>query len=404
MLLRSSVWRCDERSNRHVKIRFVWLSVLLALTFFFVSSASKVVAQSTCGSTVTVMAGDTLATIVQRCRIREEALLRANPTLDPGQLRVGQILDIPTEPTTESNANADVPIIYVVQPGDWLSRIADRFNVSLNALLAANPQISNPDIIHAGQELVIPQSGNPSNPTVAIAPTSGPPGTRVQVTANGLPPNRAIDIGAGPVASEYDIIATARSDAQGNLRRTVAIPERVGVGEHWVIALTPTDSPADYISNPFFVTQADDNSQDRLTSTNIYLVALEDEGRFGMQIGCGDSVVPVVVPVVVVPVEVQIEPMLGVLRAAMESLVNLDERFYGQSGLYNALHRSNLQVGEITINNGTATIQLSGQISIGGVCDAPRFKNQLRQTALQFYTVDNVQIFINGEALNSVVQ
>lgn len=45
--------------------------------------------------------------------------------------------------------------VYVVQPGDSLSSIASRFNVSLNDLLAAN-NISDPNQLTAGQQLLIP--------------------------------------------------------------------------------------------------------------------------------------------------------------------------------------------------------------------------------------------------------
>lgn len=45
--------------------------------------------------------------------------------------------------------------IYIVQSGDTLSLIASRFNVALEDLMNANA-ISNPDLLSAGQELVIP--------------------------------------------------------------------------------------------------------------------------------------------------------------------------------------------------------------------------------------------------------
>ena len=44
---------------------------------------------------------------------------------------------------------------YIVQPGDTLSSIANRFNVTLNDLLAANPAI-DPNLLAQGQEVVIP--------------------------------------------------------------------------------------------------------------------------------------------------------------------------------------------------------------------------------------------------------
>ncbi len=46
--------------------------------------------------------------------------------------------------------------IYTVQRGDTLFGIAGRFNVPLNSLIAANPQITNPDLIFPGQQICIP--------------------------------------------------------------------------------------------------------------------------------------------------------------------------------------------------------------------------------------------------------
>jgi murein DD-endopeptidase MepM/ murein hydrolase activator NlpD len=45
--------------------------------------------------------------------------------------------------------------MYIVQQGDTLSSIANRFNVTLNELLAANPAI-DPNLLAQGQQIVIP--------------------------------------------------------------------------------------------------------------------------------------------------------------------------------------------------------------------------------------------------------
>jgi hypothetical protein len=55
-------------------------------------------------------------------------------------------------------------------------------------------------------------------------------------------------------------------------------------------------------------------------------VALEDAGASGKEIGCGDSIIPV---------DLNVEPTAAPLTAALEELLAIDERFYGQSGLYN---------------------------------------------------------------------
>jgi murein DD-endopeptidase MepM/ murein hydrolase activator NlpD len=45
--------------------------------------------------------------------------------------------------------------LYIVQPGDTLSAIADRHDMSLNDLLALNPSIQNPSLIFPGQRITV---------------------------------------------------------------------------------------------------------------------------------------------------------------------------------------------------------------------------------------------------------
>jgi LysM repeat protein len=69
---------------------------------------------------------------------------------------------------TASNANANV--VYTVKKGDTLARIAQRYGVTVQAILRANPAIRNPDRIYIGQRIVIPtaSSGSPTFSQVNI--------------------------------------------------------------------------------------------------------------------------------------------------------------------------------------------------------------------------------------------
>ena len=49
---------------------------------------------------------------------------------------------------------------YVVKPGDTMYSIAKYFNVPLDMLIAANPQVTNPDLIYPGQVIMIPTLDN----------------------------------------------------------------------------------------------------------------------------------------------------------------------------------------------------------------------------------------------------
>ncbi len=107
----------------------------------------------------------------------------------------------------------------------------------------------------------------------------------------------------------------------------------------------------------------------------IFLIAVDDNGKSGKLIGCGDSVIPV---------QVLIPATQGVLRAALNALLSIRDPYYGESGLYNSLYQSNLQVGDVTITDGQAVIHLTGTLMLGGECDIPRVEAQLTEIALQF--------------------
>jgi LysM repeat protein len=126
------------------------------------------------------------------------------------------------------------------------------------------------------------------------------------------------------------------------------------------------------------------------TITRIYLISLNDGGP----LGCGDTLVPVTV---------EIPATRAVLRASLDKLLSLHSAYYGESGLYNALYQSQLTIDDVRIDDRVATIRLSGQVVLGGVCDTPRIQAQLEQIALQFSTVDEVNIYVNGNLLQDLL-
>jgi predicted small lipoprotein YifL len=223
---------------------------------------------------------------------------------------------------------------------------------------------------------------------VTISPESGPAGTTVQLTANGLPANTEIQLGAGLVASEYDIIGSATTDASGNLSLDIAVPDYFDSGDEMVFVVALNNNEA--ISNAFSVTEGE---QVMFESSQMFLIALEDAGESGEMIGCNDSAIPV---------EINFEPTEAPLTASLETLLSAEE-FYGQSGLYNALAQSDLTVEGIDITDGVADVNLSGNLTLSGACDAPRVQAQLEMTALQYSTIDSVNFFVNGQPLDEVL-
>ena len=106
------------------------------------------------GTLYTIRAGDTLFALAQRYNTTVDAILRANPGIDPNNLRVGQIICIPgTGPVPCPGGT-----LYTIRAGDTLFSLAQRFNVTVDAIIQANPGI-DPNNLRIGQEICIPGTG-----------------------------------------------------------------------------------------------------------------------------------------------------------------------------------------------------------------------------------------------------
>lgn len=78
---------------------------------------------------------------------------------DPASYSAGLVqMDTPAEssPTEPSRTAQEDTAVYTVKKGDTLWGIAGRYGVSLTALIAANPQIKNPNLIYPGDRVQIP--------------------------------------------------------------------------------------------------------------------------------------------------------------------------------------------------------------------------------------------------------
>ncbi len=113
--------------------------------------------------TYTVKRGDSMLRIAQAHGISVSALVQANPQIgNPSRIFPGEVINLPqgsTIPSTTTQATPSVPIAstFTVRRGDSMFAIAKRFGVSLTLLIQANPQIANPRLIFAGQQINIPE-------------------------------------------------------------------------------------------------------------------------------------------------------------------------------------------------------------------------------------------------------
>ncbi len=112
----------------------------------------------------TIKSGDSLYTIAKHFGISIDDILSANPQItDSNTLFLGQVITIPEKGEQ----------VYIVQPGDSLYAIANKFGITVNSILATNPDIISPNSLFIGQKIRIPVSKPITEPIVKPSPQYG---------------------------------------------------------------------------------------------------------------------------------------------------------------------------------------------------------------------------------------
>lgn len=123
-----------------------------------------------------VQRGETLSQIAQRYGVSMSALAQANGISNPNFIYSGQRLRIPGASTGGASTGGATASggVHVVRAGENLSSIAARYGTSAAALARAN-NLSNPNRIYVGQRLAISGAGSSAALPAAqpVAPSSG---------------------------------------------------------------------------------------------------------------------------------------------------------------------------------------------------------------------------------------
>lgn len=115
-----------------------------------------------------IEAGDSLGAIANTWTVTLDALVAANPGIDPNSLQIGQLIVVPPfgtgySPEELAAFSTPVPVerppgevlYHVVEPGDLLSALAEIYSVTVEEIMAANG-IADANQLVVGQELAIP--------------------------------------------------------------------------------------------------------------------------------------------------------------------------------------------------------------------------------------------------------
>ena len=159
----------------------------------------------------TVRWGDTLYSLAARYSTTVEAISALNDISHPDQLQAGMQIKIPKGEGAAPQPGT--PAEYIVQAGDDLNAIANKFGVTVDAIVKANG-LTNPDFIYVGQKLVISSGGD-----VPAAPSGG--------TVHVVKPGETIDIIAAKYSTTRAAIVAANNLVNANwiyVGQTLQIP------------------------------------------------------------------------------------------------------------------------------------------------------------------------------------
>ena len=189
----------------------------------------------------------------------------------------------------------------------------------------------------------------------------------------------------GAVNAEVSVSFKNFSEAHEILFRLIP------VGASWKIADIAYDDGTTLAG----ILRRDRSSAERGMSIKIYLVALGDNGKTGKKIGCDDSLVPVTRT---------INKTAAPLKAALAQLLATPPHPAENPKLENFWKGRNLKITSVSILKNTATIYISGEVFVAGVCDMPRIETQIEETARQFPNVKRVKVFIGGRTLRDAIR
>ena len=112
--------------------------------------------------TYIVQSGDTLSGIAEKYGTTYQNLAAINGIGNPNMLNIGQVLKVTGKASNENT--------YFVQSGDTLSGIATKFGTTVSDLVSRN-HISNPNVIYVGQKIYIAGNGQSNAYTVKAGDT-----------------------------------------------------------------------------------------------------------------------------------------------------------------------------------------------------------------------------------------
>ena len=229
------------RYNSRMRKRFFNLILIISIFYLSVDSVS---AQSD-GPVYIVQSGDTLSAIAGRFNVSVDALVTANPGLDPNLISQGQQVIIPGLDGVTGVLDTEV-----VNFGDSFHSLARRTHIQADLLRKLNRLVS-PSEFYVGASMIISKQDDTTDLTNRITPTAGETLLELAVKANSDPWTLSDlndlngtwdsvpgDVLYSPGSSASNVTATGLPSAFANVQITTLPLIQGGTGE---IIVTPAN-------------------------------------------------------------------------------------------------------------------------------------------------------------------
>lgn len=143
---------------------------------------------------------------------------------------------------------------YQAESGDTLYSIADKLGMPVADVIEANPGL-DPSNIPIGRVLDLPSGDSSSAAAISVSAGYAAPGERLSIRASGFPPDEPVEIGAGPPQSEFEIIARPRSDSRGGVQQALELPSWASKHRELVFVAQTLDGRISAISDPILTVE-----------------------------------------------------------------------------------------------------------------------------------------------------
>ena len=205
-----------------------------------------------------VRSGDTLSSIARAHGITLADIYRFNPDVDARTLRAGQVLFLPgfVAPPPPPPANT---VNYTVRAGDTLYSIARANSMTVDELYQLNPGLDPRylrvgDVIRVRSGVINPPPPPQAGEAITLSPTSGRTGTIVALTVSGYSRNAELRLLAGTRRDRLSEIQTFSVNRRGQATLEVRVPSWAANSPRFYFATELLDGRRRVISEAFRIT------------------------------------------------------------------------------------------------------------------------------------------------------